>query len=121
MSDSLVFVHSRSIELHIVDPDEIPHSDDPSPLILLAVEVIKAGYTGVAIDELKLKNGRFVYSLEGNIATPEGLVMRKLQLAFENGRPLPDVPTVLEAIRRIYAKCKQHEQSQQPTSEENSK
>ncbi len=121
MSDSLVLVHSRSNELHIVDPDAIPHSDDPSPIVLLAVEVIKAGYTGVAIDELKLKNGKYVYSLEGNLATPEGLVMRKIQLALEKGRPHPDVPTVLEAIRRIYLKCEQYEQSQQPLPEENSK
>ena len=50
MSDSLVFVHSRSNELHIVDPDAIPHSDDLSPIMHLAGEVIKAGHKGVAID-----------------------------------------------------------------------
>jgi hypothetical protein len=121
MSDSLVFIHSRSNDLHIVDPDAIPHSDKLSPIMQLAGEVIKAGHEGIAIDELKLKNGRYVYSLEVNLATPEGLVMRKLQLALENGRPLPDVPTVLEAIRRIYLKCEQYVQSQQPMLEENSK
>lgn len=121
MSDSLLIVHSRSNELHMVDPDAIPHSDGLSPLLQLAVEVIKAGHKGVAIDELKLKNGRFVYSLEGDLATPEGLVMQKLSNALEEGRPLPTAPTVFEAIRRIYTKCEQYEQSQQPTHEENSK
>ena len=105
MSDSLLFVHSRSNDLHIVDTDAIPHSDHPSPLIQLAVEVIKAGHMGVAIDELKLKNGRFVFSLEVDIATPEGVVMQKLSMALDQGRPLPNAPTVLEAIRRIYEKC----------------
>lgn len=121
MSDSLLFVHSRSNELHIVDPDAIPHSDELSPLLQLAVEVIKAGHKGVVIDELKLKNGRFVYSLEGDLATPEGLVMQKLSTALEEGRPLPTAPAVLEAIRHIYTKCEQYEQSQQSKPEENSK
>lgn len=121
MSDSLVFVHSRSNELHIVDPAAIPHSDDLSPLLQLAVEVIKAGHKGVAIDELKLKNGRYVYSLESDIATPEGSVMQKLSTALDDGRPLPNAPTVLEAIRRIYEKCERYGQAQQLQPEENSK
>lgn len=121
MSDSLVFVHSRSNELHIVDPDAIPHNDDLSPLMQLAVEVIKAGHRGVAIDELQLQNGRFVLSMEVDLESPEGVVMKKLSLALDEGRPLPNAPTVLEAIRRIYEKCEQYEQSQQLTPEENSK
>ena len=121
MSDSLVFVHSRSNELHIVDPDAIPHSDDLSPLMQLAVEVIKAGYMGVAIDELKLQNGRFVNLMDVDRLSPEGVVMKKLSLALDEGRPLPDAPTVLEAIRRIYERCEQHEQWQQTKPEEKSK
>ena len=121
MSDSLLLVHSRSNELHILDPDAIPHSDDLSPIMQLAAEVIKAGYEGVAIDELKLKNGRYVYSLEADLASPEGLVIQKLTAAVDEGCPLPSAPTVLEVIRRIYERCEKHEQSQQPKSEENSK
>jgi hypothetical protein len=121
MSDSLLLVHSRSNDLHIVDSDAIPHSDDLSPIMQLAGEVIKAGHAGVAVDELKLQNGRYVYSLEVNLATPEGVVIQKLTTALDEGRPLPNAPTVLEAIRRIYEKCEQYEQSQQLTPEENSK
>jgi hypothetical protein len=47
--------------------------------------------------------------------------MKKLSLALDEGRPLPNAPTVLEAIRRIYEKCEQYGQSQQLTPEENSK
>lgn len=121
MSDSLVLVHSRSNDLHIVDPDAIPHSEELSPLLQLAVEVIKAGHKGVAIDELKLKNGRFVYSLEGDLATPEGAVMQKLSTALDEGRPLPNAVTVLEAIRRIYERGEVHEPLKQSKNEENSK
>ena len=121
MSDSLLFVNSRSNDLHIVDLDAIPHSDDLSPIMQLAGEVIKAGYEGIAIDELKLKNGRYVYSLEVNLSTPDGVVIQKLSTALDEDRPLPNAPTVLEAIRRIYEKCEQYGQSQQLTPEENSK
>lgn len=121
MSDSLVFVRSRSNELHIVDPEAIPHSDELSPLLQLAVDVIKAGYKGVAIDELKLKNGRYVYSLEGDLATPEGAVMQKLSMALDEGRPLPNAATVLEAIRRIYERREGQEPLQQSKREDTSK
>ena len=121
MSDSLVFVHSRSNELHIVDLEAILHSDELSPLLQLAVEVIKAGHKGVAIDELKLKNGRYVYSLEGDLVTPEGAVMQKLSTALDEGRPLPNAATVLEAIRRIYERREGQEPLQQSKPEENPK
>jgi hypothetical protein len=103
----------------MVDPDAIPHSDDLSPLLKLAVEVINKGYRGVAVDELKLKDGRFFQSMDADISTPEGKVIQKLAMALDEGRPLPDTPIVLEAIQRIYKKCEQYEQSQQTKSEEN--
>jgi hypothetical protein len=87
----------------------------------LAVEVIKAGHRGFAIDELQLQNGRFGQSMEVDLASPEGVVMKKLSLALDEGRPLPNAPTVLEAIRRIYERCEQHEQWQQNKPEENPK
>jgi hypothetical protein len=121
MSNSLVLVHSRSNELHVFEPDAIPHTDDLSPLMHLAAEVIKAGYSGVAVDELRLQNGRFVLSMDVDLESPEGLVMRRLSLALDEGRPLPNAPTVLEAIRRIYERCEKNEQGQQTKAEENSK
>jgi hypothetical protein len=119
MSDSLVFVHSRLNDLHIAHLDEIPYSDDPSPLMLLAVDIINAGYVGIAIDVIKLNNGRCVYSMDTNNTTPEGYVIEKLRRSQDEGRPLPDLSTVLEAIRSIYKKCEQYEQSQQPNDKEN--
>ena len=121
MSDSLLLLHSRSNDLHIVDSDAIPNSDDLSPIMQLAGEVIKAGHEGVAVDELKLQNGRYVYSLEVNLATPEGVVIQELSTALDEGRPLPNAATVLEAIRRIYEQCDKHELSKQIKPEENQK
>ena len=121
MSDSLLFVHSRSNDLHIVDSDAIPHSDDFSPIMQLAMEIIKAGHRGVAIDELQLQNGRFVLSMEVDLKSPEGVVMKKLSLMLDEGRPLPNASTVLEAIQRLYERCEKHVQSQQIKPEENSK
>ena len=121
MSDSLMLIYSRSNDLHIVDTDEIPHSDELSPLMLLAAEVIKAGRKGVAIDVLKRKNGRYVHSLEVDLASPEGVVIQKLSTALDEGRPLPDATTVLEAIRRIDETREQNKQSQWTNPEEQTK
>ena len=46
-------------------------------------------------------------------------VIQKLAMALDEGRPLPDTPTVLEAIHRIYKTCEQYEQSRQTKPEEN--
>jgi hypothetical protein len=102
MSDSLVFLWSRSNELRIVDPDELIHYDEISPLLKLAIAVINSGYQGIAVDELKRKNGRYVHSMDADISTPEGQVIQKLAQAHEEGRQLPEVTVVLDAIARLY-------------------
>lgn len=102
MSDALVFLWSRSNELRIVDPDELIHYDEISPLLKLAIAVINNGYQGIAIDELKRKNGQYVHSMDADISTPEGQVIQKLAKAHEVGRQLPEVKVVLDAIARLY-------------------
>lgn len=119
MSNSLVLMHSRANDLHIIDPDEIPHTDDLPPLLLIAVAVIKAGYTGVAVDELKLSNGRIVHSVELNLETPEGKIFQKLSAVLESGRPLPEANTVLEAIRLVYESIGRLQKLHHPNAKEN--
>jgi hypothetical protein len=48
MSDSFVVIRNRANDLSIFDPDNIPHTVDPSPIMLLAEAVISAGYAGVS-------------------------------------------------------------------------
>jgi hypothetical protein len=102
MSDSLVLMLNRANDLHIVDPDTVPHSDDLHPLLKIAAAIISAGYGGVAVDEIRLSNGRYFQSVDANLATPEGSILQSLQHIMVSGGVLPDPASVVAAIRQHY-------------------
>jgi hypothetical protein len=102
MSDSLVLLLSRTNELHIVDPDAVPHFDDPHPLLEIAASIIVAGYEGVAVDEIRLSNGRYIQSIDANLATPEGTILQSLRHIMDSGGVLPAPASVVAAIRQRY-------------------
>ena len=102
MSDSLVYALSRSGEVQVVDPDDVPHTDDLSPLMQIAVALFAAGYTGIAVDELKLSNGRFIRSLDADLATPEGRVIQDLWSIEKFGGSLPAAQTVLDWLQLVH-------------------
>ena len=106
MSNSIVIYHGRDDKVYVVDPDCIPHFDDTPPLLRIAAEVIKAGYSGVVIDEKRLFNGRFVHCLSTNGATPEGRIVAEVSVAHNAGNLMPSTATVLECIRREYDKSR---------------
>ena len=103
MSDSLVFYHDRNDNLQIIDPDAVPHADEPNSLIQIAAAVMRAGYAGVMIDETQLSNGRFIHYLSVNTKTPEGIVMKRLGNDFDLGRSIPSESDVLSLIADAYA------------------
>ncbi len=102
MSDSLVLLLNRANDLHIVDPDAVPHSDDLHPFLKIAAAIIIAGYDGVAVDEIRLSNGRYFQSVDANLATPEGAILQSLQNIMDSGGVLPDPASVVTAIRQHY-------------------
>lgn len=102
MSTSLVAHFSRSGEVHIVDRDAIPHTVDLHPIMEIAVAVLNAGYAGLAIDELKLSNGRYAHALDVDLATPEGQLFQELSRLADSGEGLPNVPAVLDALELAY-------------------
>jgi hypothetical protein len=103
MSESLVLLLSRANELHLVDPDALPHSEGLHPIILIAAAIINAGYEGVAVDQLRLSDGRYVQSMSVNLSTPEGLILQRLQRIVDADGVLPEVNSVLGDIRRHYS------------------
>jgi len=105
MSKSVIFYHGRDDNLHVIDPDFIPHFDDTPPLMQIAAAIIEAGYAGVIVDEKQLSNGRFVHCLSTNSATPEGRILAGVSLAYSAGNPLPSTAVVVAAIRREYERC----------------
>lgn len=100
MSDSLVFYWDRGDVMHIVDPDGLKHFDNLPPLMLIAIEIINAGYKGVAIDEQLMSNGRYFQALNIDLASHEGEMLHTLQ---DLGTNLPPVNVVLEALKIAYA------------------
>lgn len=111
MSDSLVFLRNRAEEFCIFDPDNIPHTDDLSPIMLLAATVINAGYVGVAVDERLLTSGRYVLSMDVNLATHEGVLFRELSSVAISGGTLPSEQSVLKKLEEKYCRSKTEEPS----------
>jgi hypothetical protein len=107
-AESLVFHLSRSGELRIFDPSSVPHFDDPVPLLAIAVAVMSAGYRGIAIDELRLSNGRYCHCLEVDFSTPEGKLLQELSRAHDRGEPMPRTQSVLDALARANAAGETH-------------
>lgn len=102
MSDSLVLLLNRANDLHIVDPDAVPHFDDLHPLLESAAAIIVAGYKGVAVDEIRLSNGRYIQSIDADLATPEGAILQSLRRIMDSGGVLPAPASVIAAIRQRY-------------------
>ena len=111
MSESRVAIFSRSGELRVIDPSTVPHHDGLHPLMQLAAAVLDAGYTGIAVDELKLQTGRILQSLEVDMATPEGQIFKLLSEISELGDELPVPQTVLDSLELVYLFKKREGQS----------
>jgi hypothetical protein len=112
MSDSLVFLRNRADEVCIFDPDGILHTDDLPPIMLLAAAVISEGYAGVAVDELQLDSGRYVQSLDVNLATHEGVLFQELSSVAMSGGTLPSAQAVLNMLAQRYRTSSNEESGQ---------
>jgi hypothetical protein len=93
---------SRSGEVTVVDRDDIPHTDDLHPIMKIAVAVMCAGYTGIAVDEQKMSNGKIAHALDVDLSRPEGQMLQELSAGAESGFLLPDAQTVLDRLADVY-------------------
>jgi hypothetical protein len=112
MSDSLVFLRNRADGFCVFDPDDLQHTDGLSPIMLLAAAVIRAGYAGVAVDEVQLANGRYVHSMDVNLATHEGVLFQGLSSVAMSGGFLPSAQTVLSMLAQRYRASSNDESGQ---------
>ena len=102
-AESLVFHMSRSGAVRVFDPATVPHFDGLAPILEIVAAVIAAGYRGVAVDELRLANGRYCQCLEVDVSTPEGKLLQQLSKCHERGDPMPSVKLVLDALAKVNA------------------
>jgi hypothetical protein len=100
MNKSVIFYLDRSDTVQVIDSDSLAHTDDLSPIMHIAVAVIRAGYDGVVIDQHRMANGRYFQALNTDIATPEGKILCELCKLDPAVLPTPDA--VLESIRKVY-------------------
>jgi hypothetical protein len=100
MTKSILLYLDRSETVQIIDSDSLPHTDDLSPIMLIAAAVINAGYAGVIVDEQRMANGRYFQALNTDIATPEGKILCELSKLDPAVLPTPEA--VLDSIRKVY-------------------
>jgi hypothetical protein len=100
MKSSILFYRDRGDTLNVVDSDALSHTDDISPIMLIAAAVMRAGYDGVIIDQYRMANGRYFQALNANSATPEGRILAALCKIDPSQLPSPQ--DVLDDIRRAY-------------------
>ena len=102
MTESIIFHLDRGNHLHILETNAIPHFDTFPPLLIHAAALINAGFKGVAIDEIRLANGRYCHALDVDMASPEGKVMQDLHDLHAAGGCLPSSQQVIKAVLDEY-------------------
>ena len=100
MKSSILMYLDRGDTVHVVDSSSLPHTNAISPLMLIVLEVILAGYEGVTVDEKRLADGRYFQALNVDKKTPEGQIMIKLRDLDQTKLPTPK--EVLKEIRDAY-------------------
>jgi hypothetical protein len=100
MKNSILLYLDRSNSVQVVDSESLPHTEGLSPIMLIAVAVINAGYRGLIIDEQRMANGRIFQALNSNMVTPEGRIVADLCKLDPSSLPTPQA--VVEIIRNAY-------------------
>lgn len=100
MNKSVLLYLDRSNSVQVIESDALAHTDDISPIMLIAAAVMRAGYAGVIVDQHRMANGRYFHALNTNMATPEGRILAALCKADQAQLPAPKL--VLQDIRRAY-------------------
>jgi hypothetical protein len=103
-AESSFLYADRGGYLNTIDPDLLTHFEECSPLLELAVHVICEGYCGIAIDEVKMSNGKYFQALNVNMATPEGRLFTELQKRSLLGESLPKCKKILRNLAAEYKK-----------------
>jgi hypothetical protein len=84
--------------------DDVPFTEELSPLLEIAAAVVNAGYAGVRVIEFQLINGRYVHILQVQETTPEGEYLAELSALQKRGKPLPTFQKALATLQRR-SKC----------------
>jgi hypothetical protein len=98
-SQSLCIQLGRDNTINVFDPSMLPHTDELSQILIIAIDVISSGYQGVRVDELRLSNGRHIQAMDVNLDTPEGRIMKYVGTKIGRGEKPPSSAEVLVMIK----------------------
>lgn len=101
MKDDFIIYRDQGHALNVIDPRKISHTDDLSPIMKIAGDVMTAGYQGVVVDECQLPNGAYLQALNVDLETHEGEFVNFL--CKVDPAELPSSEVILRTIKRAYA------------------
>ena len=84
--NSTIFYLSRSGKLLVMDSNSLDRTGVKEPIIEIALDLINAGFEGVAVDTKKLSNGECFFAVEIQPDTPEGKIISDTQDLINSGR-----------------------------------
>jgi len=105
--ESLIYYIDKGGKLHLIDSENLDKTNeklnlDLHPVLYVVMEILKAGYTGICIDEFILKNGKYFQAINVDLASPEGRIVKKLVSNFDDTKKLPEAMEILEQIKKAY-------------------
>ena len=82
---SLIFYWNKSDDLYIMDSDSLDLMGDQEPILKIALDVMNAGFVGVAVDTAKLASGKYFYGVNIRPDKPEGKIISLYKLKDKDG------------------------------------
>ena len=100
--DHFLLFRDRNDDVHMIEGDSLEHHEPCHPVIMLAIDVMGAGYEGVIVDAERISNGRAFIALQTNDQTPEGRIVENLYHNYWPGQRLPSKKQLLKKIASKY-------------------
>lgn len=101
---SLIFYWNKSDDLYIMDSDSLDLMGDQDPILEITLDVMNAGFDGVAVDTAKLASGKYFYGVNIRPDKPEGKIISDIQDLFNSGHHIPSSRVVINRIKKAYKK-----------------
>ena len=99
-----VLFRDRNDDIQIFERDALEHHEPCHPVVMLAIDVMGAGYEGVIVDAEKMSNERAFIALQTNDQTPEGRIIENLYRNYWPGQRLPSKKKKKKKIASNYTK-----------------
>ena len=101
---SLIFYWNKSDDLYVMDSESLEITEDQEALLEIAIDIMIAGFDGVAVDTKKLACGKYFYGVNIRPDKPEGKIIAEVQKLINSGSRIPSSPVIINRIKKSYRK-----------------